>query len=61
MIPYVLVTSRSSFSEEFRDAAGFGWSLNGTPPVDLKALIEKKVSVYLIFIASMHLGSLIMC
>jgi hypothetical protein len=35
--------NRSSFSEEFRDAAGFGWALNGMPPHDLKSLIEKKV------------------
>ncbi|CAL8470802.1 g10344 [Coccomyxa elongata] len=41
-VPKKLLVYGSSFSEEFRDAAGFGWSLNGTPPVDLKALIEKK-------------------
>lgn len=38
---------RSAFSEEFRDASGFGWDVNQKPPFDLKSLIKKKVRLIL--------------
>ena len=37
---------RSMFQEEFRDAKGFGWSVNDSNPFNWEALIAKKVSTY---------------
>jgi hypothetical protein len=33
---------RSEFSEQYRDAVGFGWG-KSAPPMDVKHLIERKV------------------
>lgn len=35
---------RSAFTEEFKDANGFGWTVDERPPFDWKELIAKKVS-----------------
>lgn len=37
---------RSSYSEEFHDATGFGWGVNENPPMDMKTLLQKKVTLF---------------
>jgi hypothetical protein len=39
-------TLRSAFTEEFRDANGFGWSVEEHPPFNWKELIAKKVNLH---------------
>lgn len=34
---------RSAFTEEFKDAKGFGWTVDERPPFNWKELIAKKV------------------
>ena len=33
---------RSAFTEEFRDAKGFGWTADERPPFDWRLLLKKK-------------------
>ncbi|WP_310620230.1 glutathione-disulfide reductase [Flexibacterium corallicola] len=41
-VPKKLFVYASKFSEEFEDAAGFGWSLNGEPSFDFQKLVSAK-------------------
>ncbi|MTI16739.1 glutathione-disulfide reductase [Rhodobacteraceae bacterium RKSG542] len=41
-VPKKLFVYASKFSEEFEDAQGFGWSLNGEPTFDFQKLINAK-------------------
>ncbi|CAI7843013.1 unnamed protein product, partial [Closterium sp. NIES-54] len=41
-VPKKILVYGSAFSSEFEDAAGFGWSIPGTPTFDWKHLIANK-------------------
>ena len=41
----LIASCRSAFTEEFKDAKGFGWTVDERPPFNWKELIAKKVHI----------------
>ena len=42
-VPKKLLVYGSAFTEEFKDAKGFGWTVDEKPPFAWQKLLEKKV------------------
>ena len=50
---------RSAFTEEFKDAKGFGWTVDERPPFNWKELIAKKV--HFICVSPSVVSSCLLC